>query len=110
MSRIFCLSLVLGALAALAPQHSWAQDGVHSAPEGFTALFNGTDLNGWHGRPHLDPRQWDETAQEKKDQWQSEVQEHWTVKDGALVNDGHGAYLTTNKEYGDIELLIDFKT
>src|SRR6185369_3843873 len=26
------------------------------------------------------------------------------------VNDGHGAYLTTDREYGDIELLIDYKT
>jgi len=35
---------------------------------------------------------------------------HWTVENGELVNDGHGVYLTTNKEYGDIELLIDYKT
>ena len=27
-----------------------------------------------------------------------------------LVNDGNGAYLTTDKDYGDIELLIDYKT
>ena len=25
-------------------------------PEGFTPLFNGKDLTGWHGRPHFDPR------------------------------------------------------
>ena len=30
--------------------------------------------------------------------------------DGELVNDGKGAYLTTDKEYGDIELLIEYKT
>jgi hypothetical protein len=30
--------------------------------------------------------------------------------DGELVNDGKGAYLTTDKEFGDIELLIDYKT
>jgi hypothetical protein len=24
-------------------------------PKGFTALFNGKDLGGWHGRPHIDP-------------------------------------------------------
>ena len=26
-----------------------------------------------------------------------------------IVNDGHGAYLTSDKDYGDIELLVDFK-
>ena len=30
--------------------------------------------------------------------------------DGELVNDGNGAYLTTDKDYGDIELSIDYKT
>src|SRR5437870_236852 len=24
-------------------------------PKGFTALFNGKDLTGWHGMPHFDP-------------------------------------------------------
>ncbi len=87
-----------------------AQEGVLPAPEGFTPLFNGQDLDGWHGRPHLDPRQWDETADETKAEWTADMQQHWSVKDGALVNDGHGAYLTTDKEYGDIELMIDYKT
>ena len=32
------------------------------------------------------------------------------VDNGELVNDGKGAYLTTDKDYGDIELLIDYKT
>ena len=25
-------------------------------PAGFISLFNGSDLTGWHGRPHFDPR------------------------------------------------------
>ncbi len=27
-----------------------------------------------------------------------------------LINDGYGAYMTTNEEFGDMELLIDYKT
>ena len=25
-------------------------------PQGFDVLFNGENLDGWHGRPHFDPR------------------------------------------------------
>lgn len=102
----YCLAFISISLISV----SNAQEGIRTAPEGFTPLFNGQDLEGWHGRPHLDPRDWDETSAEKKKEWMADIQQHWTVKDGALVNDGHGAYLTTNKEYGDIELLIDYKT
>src|SRR5205807_8770436 len=35
---------------------------------------------------------------------------HWRVENGELVNDGKGAYLTTDQEFGDIELLIEYKT
>lgn len=79
-------------------------------PEGFTALFNGQDLDGWHGRPHSDPRKWDETTEQQRSAWNEDMQAHWSVSDGALVNDGEGVFLTTNKEYGDIELMLEYKT
>ena len=39
----------------------------------------------------------------------ADMKRHWTVIDGELVNDGKGAYATTDREYGDIELLVDYK-
>lgn len=35
---------------------------------------------------------------------------HWTVEDGELVNDGHGVYATTDRNYGDIEFWVEYKT
>ena len=40
-----------------------------------------------------------------REQSQPEFQQHWRVERGELVNDGEGAYLTTDEEFGDIELL-----
>jgi len=83
-------------------------------PKGFTSLFNGKDLIGWHGMPHFDPYKLaampeaDRKAQIEK--WTDDAKKHWTVDKGELVNDGHGAYLTTDQELGDIELLIEYKT
>ncbi|CAN5872619.1 DUF1080 domain-containing protein [soil metagenome] len=83
-------------------------------PEGFEALFNGEDLSGWHGMPHFDPRKLEALENEERteqiDKWTKDARQHWTVEDGELVNDGRGAYLTTDREFGDIELLIDYKT
>jgi 3-keto-disaccharide hydrolase len=83
-------------------------------PTGFSALFNGQDLTGWRGRPHLDPRiegSWSEAERvEKQAAWDAEVAQHWSVENGELVNDGHGAYLTTLEDFGDFELLLDYKT
>ena len=39
----------------------------------------------------------------------TDLKKHWRVENGVIVNDGQGAYLTTDKDYGDIELLVDFK-
>ncbi len=88
--------------------------GAAEPPAGFTALFNGQNLDGWHGMGHFDPRKLasmsdDERAAKRAADWQ-DAQAHWSVENDELVNDGHGAYLTTDKEYGDIELLIDYKT
>lgn len=62
----------------------------------------------------MDPRKLaamsDEQRAEKMAQWQIDAAKHWTAQDGELVNDGHGVYLTTDKSYGDYELLIEYKT
>ncbi len=100
-----CLLLFLAPLATAAEP---------KPPEGFTVLFNGKDLSGWHGMPHFDPRKLagmteDQRAAQIKT-WTEDAKQHWTVDDGELVNDGKGAYLTTDREFGDIELLIEYKT
>lgn len=83
-------------------------------PNGFTALFNGKDLSGWHGMGHYDPRKVFAMSPAEREKFRQsnmeDVRKHWSVQNGELVNDGEGVYLTTDKDYGDIELLIDYKT
>lgn len=84
------------------------------APEGYRALFDGKSLQGWYGMPHQDPYAWkamsDEERATKVAQWNEEVAKHWSVVDGAIVNDGNGPYLTTNEEFRNFDLWIDYKT
>ncbi|QDT35300.1 3-keto-disaccharide hydrolase [Thalassoglobus polymorphus] len=86
----------------------------NEAPEGYRSLFNGKDLTGWHGMPHFNPDQLAAMSEEdraaKMKEWNQSISEHWKVEDGAIVNDGHGAYLTTDDSFRDYELLIDYKT
>jgi hypothetical protein len=83
-------------------------------PKGFTALFNGKDFTGWHGMPHFDPYQLDAAKPAERDaqiaKWTEDALKHWKVENGELVNDGNGAYLTTDREFGDIELLLEYRT
>jgi hypothetical protein len=89
-----------------------------SVPAGFTPLFNGKNLDGWHGwaihAKGASPADFAKLSLEEKQakiaEWNADAKKHWSVENGELVNDGHGAYLATEKEYGDIELLIDYKT
>ena len=91
-----------------------AREEANSPPKGFVALFDGKNLDGWHGMPHFDPRQLEAMSKEERAakiaEWTADAKKHWTVEDGELVNDGEGAYLATDKDYGDIELRIDYKT
>jgi hypothetical protein len=83
-------------------------------PPGFASLFNGKDLAGWWGAETEDPRQYmalsPDAFQKKHDTSLKDIAEHWTVEGDELVNDGKGLYLTTEKYYGDFELLIDYRT
>jgi hypothetical protein len=107
MYRTLALALLLAAVP-------FARAESPKPPKGFTALFNGNDLSGWHGMPHFDPYKLAAMPEAERkaqiEKWTDDAKKHWTVEKGELVNDGNGAYLTTDKEYGDIELLIDYKT
>lgn len=83
-------------------------------PAGFTALFNGTDISGWWGASTENPEKYmalpAEDFQKKRDASLEDIRQHWSVKDGELVNDGKGLFLTTDNFYGDFELLLEYKT
>ncbi|WP_169974828.1 3-keto-disaccharide hydrolase [Tautonia rosea] len=83
---IVSTTVALATLVFIAPTD---ESQLNTPPEGFIALFNGTDLTHW-----------------KSD---NDAAEHWTVKDGILHYDGKGNSLVTAKDYGDIELYVDWK-
>lgn len=83
-------------------------------PAGFTALYNGRDLAGWRGGDTLDPRKYagmaDDARAKQDAEWTADMLKHWRADGDELVNDGSGKYATTTKDYGDFELLVDYKT
>ena len=106
-------SLLLLVVSSLVVGNLHAQEN-NRPPSGYQALFNGKDLSGWHGMGHFDPRKLaamsDEERQEKRKTDLLDVAKHWTVEDGDLVNDGQGVYLTTNDDFENIDLWIDYAT
>jgi hypothetical protein len=103
-----------GIVAASLSVLSTAAVSAAEPPEGFRPLFNDKDLSGWHGMPHFDPRDLAKMSDEMRDrqiaEWTADAHKHWSVENAELVNDGHGAYLVTDEEFTDYELLIDYKT
>jgi hypothetical protein len=103
------------------------------AKEGFTALFNGKDLTGWQALidigtlkfgAGLNPADLLKLSRAEKAAKQKESNDtylkHWSVIDGILVFDGvqadkqkppvekGGQNLQTVKEYGDVDLYVDW--
>jgi hypothetical protein len=87
---------------------------LNQPPIGFVALFNGHDLAGWKGlvadpvkRAKMTPEEL-AVAQTTADQL---MRAHWKVADGVLTFDGdsRGSHLCTARDYGDFELLVDWK-
>lgn len=84
----------------------------NAPPPGFVALFNGTDLTGWQG--NIDMKQRATLPKEKRaevvKQRTKTALEHWTVKAGVIHHTGKGGVsLQTVKDYGDFELMLDWK-
>jgi len=112
MRRSLLAAGMMAAMALVAP----AQD--LKVPEGFRPLFNGKDLTGWHGwaihekgaNPYEVAKASADDRKAKIAKWTEDAKKHWSVENGELVNDGNGAYLATEDELGDIELLIEYRT
>ncbi len=80
-------------------------------PNGFHAIFNGKDLTGWYGwNPHSTAKLAGETLEANLKQQREDFGKHWRVENGELVNAGTGPYATTEAEFDDVELLIEYKT
>ena len=82
--------------------------------KGYKALFNGKNLEGWWGLGTVNPSSWInlplEKLAEKRKNSLPDIQKHWSVQNGELINDGSGLYLTTIENFSDFELLLDYKT
>jgi hypothetical protein len=81
-------------------------------PDGFVPLFNGKDLSGWKGLVKDPPARAKMSADELAQAQQAadeRMRAHWKVVGDMLEFDGHGDALCTAKDYGDFELLVDWK-
>jgi Domain of Unknown Function (DUF1080) len=113
MRRTICFVLAAWIAIGLSLTVAHAADNV--APDGFELLFNGKDLTGWKGlagkegspidRAKMTP---DELAAAQKVA-DDDMKAHWKADGGMLVYDGKGQSLCTAKDYGDFELLVDWK-
>ena len=100
-SLVVLLVLPMGMLLAADPM----------PPKGFRSIFNGKDLAGWYGwNPHSSTKLKDEKLEANLKKQKEEFSKTWKVEDGELVNGGDGPYATSAEGFGDIELLIEYKT
>jgi acetyl esterase/lipase len=80
-------------------------------PKGFRSLLNDSDLTGWYGwNPHASEKLTGEKKEANLKQQREDFPKHWKLENRELVNNGTGPYATTDSEFGDIELHLEYKT
>jgi hypothetical protein len=112
----------VGALMTLGGGPGYSQGKDNTPPPGFTALFNGKDLTGWQALlelpelrsgagldPTLPLKLSPAEREAKQQEADAKYLPHWTVRDGVLHYDGKGQNLRSVKDYGDIELYVDWR-
>jgi hypothetical protein len=104
MQRVF-----LGAICALV----LFVPGIQAADSKATPLYNGKDLTGWRGQGMHDPAVWNAMSSEEREKKQTpyndDLKKHWRAEGEEIINDGKGVYLTTDKDYGDFILELEWK-
>ena len=118
MKRLSWMIAVLVVAGAVVTGRAQAADEAKAArpdntpPEGFVALFNGKDIQGWKGlvadpkkRAAMTPEQLQEAQKVADDK----MRQHWSAKDGVLLFDGKGDSICTARDYADFEMYCDWK-
>jgi hypothetical protein len=80
--------------------------------EGFKPMFNGKDLTGWQGlveNPIARAKMRSVDLERKQAEANVMVPVNWSVKDGCIWFNGKGDNLCSIAEYGDFEMLVDWK-
>ncbi len=118
MKRLFTASL----LSLCLPFFAQAEKPASASSVEWISLFNGADLTGWRGGSTFDHRKLLEMPEAERkaqiEKWTATMTQvsdktgkpHWYVENGELVNDGFGDYATTEKDYGNFELKLEYKT
>ncbi|WKK59769.1 DUF1080 domain-containing protein [Sphingobacterium sp. BN32] len=82
------------------------------AEQGYVSIFNGKDLTGWKGlveNPIKRAAMSKAELEKKQAVADQKMRENWKAIDGDLVFSGHGDNIATVKQYGDFEMLVDWK-
>ncbi len=80
--------------------------------KGFVSMFNGENLDGWQGlvgNPITRAEMSEEELAEKQEEANKAMHDYWAVKDNTIVFNGDGANLCSVKEYGDFEMVVDWR-
>jgi HEAT repeat protein len=82
--------------------------------EGFVSMFNGKNLDGWqgmllNGNPIKIAELSEAERANAREEADKKMVENWSVKDGQIIFNGHGANLVSVKKYKDFELIVDWK-
>ena len=82
--------------------------------KGFVSMFNGKNLDGWQGmlldgNPIKITELNDAERAKAQEEANKKMLENWSVKDGMIIFNGHGANLVSKKIYKDFEMIVDWR-
>src|SRR5579875_1957848 len=97
---------------SLKPVGEWNHEEITAIGRHIKVVINGKDLKGWRGwagdpptRAKMTEAEWDAAVKRAT----AEAFKHWKVVDGVITYDGKNNNLCTVRDYGNFELLVDWK-
>ncbi|MCK9410844.1 MAG: DUF1080 domain-containing protein [Prolixibacteraceae bacterium] len=80
--------------------------------KGYVPMFNGKDLTGWKGlvgNPVTRAKMTEKELATKQIDANAKAAKLWSVKDNSIVFSGSGDNLCSEKQYGDFEMIVDWR-